>query len=95
MVEAFELASQYGPVGILLFVMAGLIIVHEKKEGRIVKNLKKNFDRIEALEKNDVESDGRFNNIDTKLEHLDEKIDTIGVGVNTIINNFAAQGMKK
>ena len=95
MIDAIELALQYGPRGILVLVIVFLVIIHEKKDGRIMKNLKKNFNRIEVLEKNDVESDGQFTNIDIKLKHLDEKVDTINSGVNKIVDHFVAEGMKK
>ncbi len=88
MLDAIELALQYGPIGGLGLIIVLLIIMHEKKDGRIVKNLKKNFDKIEALEKKDIESDGRFDNIDDKL-------DSLTTGVNKIIDHFVAEGMKK
>ncbi len=53
------------------------------------------FDSIEIIEKKDIEDTGKFTNIDIKLINLDEKMDTIGSDVKTIINHFATEGMKK
>lgn len=95
MISDIELVLGYGAFGVIILIIIALVFLHEKKNGRIVKNLKKNFDRIEVLEKSDVASDGRFTNIDTKLQHLDEKVDTINTGVNKIVDHFVAEGMKK
>ena len=93
MIDALKLALQYGPFGVLILVIALLILLHEKKDGRIVKNLKKNFDRIEAIEKKDIHTDGRFDNIDTKLENLKTGQNDIKTDVKTLINAFATKGM--
>lgn len=49
------------------------------------RDLKKSFDKIEDLEKKDVASDGRFDNIDTKLEHLAEGVSSVSADVKAIL----------
>ncbi len=74
---------------------------HDKSEEECVKLCKKHsnyfkdsFDRINNLETKDVESDGRFDNIDTQLKHLDEKVSTISSGVDKIVDHFVQKGMQ-
>jgi len=67
---------------------------NEREEERIkvcekhTNNFSESFDRIRELEKKDVASDGRFDNIDDNLKR-------IGEDVTKIVDHFVAEGMKK
>lgn len=57
------------------------------------KDMKKIFDKIEVLEKEDVKFEGSFKTVDTKLNGLAENVGDIKRDVKTIVDHFAQKGM--
>ena len=90
-------------VGILAFLgykAERRLYMHEKKlndhldeseeEG---KRLDIAFKRVDELKMKNAENTGKFDTVDSRLSSMDEKINKIGSGVQTIIDHFVKKGM--
>lgn len=66
-------------------------IVESEEEG---KRLDIAFKRVDELKIKNAENTGKFDTVDSRLSSMDEKINKIGSGVQTIVDHFVKKGME-
>ena len=90
-------------VGILAFLgykAERRLYMHERKLNDHLKDAEEGenrldiaFKRVDELKIKNAENTGKFDTVDSRLSSMDEKINKIGSGVQTIVDHFVQKGM--